>query len=59
MIIIFRMAVPGNKYFPATISCQMHKIGTLIKDKLIKEQLQMFYKTIFGPLLNVNMVFNG
>ncbi|KAA0045940.1 Ulp1-like peptidase [Cucumis melo var. makuwa] len=29
------------------------------KDKLTKEQLQMFDKTIFGPLLNVNMVFNG
>ncbi|KAL0552022.1 hypothetical protein IC582_011115 [Cucumis melo] len=53
------MAVPSNKYFPATVSCQVHKIGSLIKDKLIKEQLQMFDKTIFSPLLNVNMVFNG
>ncbi|KAL0533463.1 hypothetical protein IC582_030303 [Cucumis melo] len=59
MIIIFRMVVPSNKYFPATVSCQVHKIGCLIKDKLIKKQLQMFHKSIFGPLLNVNMVFNG
>ncbi|TYK23799.1 Ulp1-like peptidase [Cucumis melo var. makuwa] len=54
-----RMAVPSEKYFPATVSCQVHKIGSLIKDKLTKDQLQMFEKTIFGPLLNVNMVFNG
>ncbi|KAL0546972.1 hypothetical protein IC582_016891 [Cucumis melo] len=53
------MVVPNDKYFPATVSCQVHKIGSLIKDKLTKEQLQMFDKTIFGPLLNVNMVFNG
>ncbi|TYK01664.1 Ulp1-like peptidase [Cucumis melo var. makuwa] len=53
------MTVPSDKYFPATVSCQVHKIGSLIKDKLTKEQLQMFHKTIFGPLLNVNMVFNG
>ncbi|KAA0037238.1 hypothetical protein IC582_013546 [Cucumis melo] len=52
------MAVPSGKYFPATVSCQVHKISTLIKDKLTKEQLQMFDKTIFGSLLNVNMVFN-
>ena len=59
MIIIFKMPVPDDKYFPTTISCQVHKIDTLIKDKLTKEQLQMFHKTIFGPLLNVNIVFNG
>ncbi|KAL0540183.1 hypothetical protein IC582_024416 [Cucumis melo] len=52
------MAVPSDKYFPATVSCQVHKIDSLIKDKLTKDQLQMFEKTIFGPLLNVNMVFN-
>ncbi|KAA0054420.1 MuDRA-like transposase [Cucumis melo var. makuwa] len=56
---IKRMAVPSDKYFPATVSCQVHKIGSLIKDKLTKDQLQMFEKIIFGPLLNVNMVFNG
>ena len=59
MIIIFRTVVPSDKYFPTTILCQVHKIGSLIKDKLTKEQLQMFDKTIFGPLLNINMVFNG
>ena len=59
MIFLFRMIVPGDKYFPTTVSCQVHKIGTLIKDKLTKEQLHIFHKTIFGPLLNVNMVFNG
>ncbi|KAL0540305.1 hypothetical protein IC582_024540 [Cucumis melo] len=53
------MVVPSDKYFPATVSCQVHKIDSLIKDKLTKEQLQIFDKTIFGPLLNVNMVFNG
>ncbi|KAL0560781.1 hypothetical protein IC582_001194 [Cucumis melo] len=53
------MVVPSDKYFPATVSCQVHKIDSLIKDKLTKEQLQMFDETIFGPLLNVNMVFNG
>ncbi|TYK29901.1 Ulp1-like peptidase [Cucumis melo var. makuwa] len=53
------MTLPSDKYFPVTVSCQVHKIGNLIKDKLTKEQLQMFNKTIFGPLLNVNMVFNG
>ncbi|KAA0031916.1 Ulp1-like peptidase [Cucumis melo var. makuwa] len=53
------MAVPSDKYFPATVSCQVHKIDSLIKDKLTKDQLQMFEKIIFGPLLNVNMVFNG
>ncbi|KAL4023193.1 hypothetical protein IC575_016944 [Cucumis melo] len=58
MIIIFRMVVPSDKYFPTTVSCQVHKIGSL-KDKQTKELLQMFDKTIFGPLLNVNMVFNG
>ncbi|KAL0560742.1 hypothetical protein IC582_001155 [Cucumis melo] len=52
------MAVPSDKYFFATVSCKVHKISSLIKDKLTKEQLQMFDKTIFGPLLNVNMVFN-
>ncbi|KAA0062580.1 MuDRA-like transposase [Cucumis melo var. makuwa] len=56
---LHKMAVPSDKYFPATVSCQVHKIGSLIKDKLTKDQLQMFEKTIFGPLLNVNMVFNG
>ncbi|KAL0541303.1 hypothetical protein IC582_021345 [Cucumis melo] len=59
MIIIFKMAVPNDKYFPTIVPCQVHKIGSLIKDKLTKEQLQMFDKTIFGPLQNVNMVFNG
>ncbi|KAL0540010.1 hypothetical protein IC582_024236 [Cucumis melo] len=53
------MAVPSDKYFPATVSCQVHKIDSLIKDKLTKEQLQMFEKIIFSPLLNVNMVFNS
>ncbi|KAA0052274.1 Ulp1-like peptidase [Cucumis melo var. makuwa] len=53
------MAVPSDKYFPTTVSCQVHKIDSLITDKLTKEQLQIFDKTIFGPLLNVNMVFNG
>ncbi|KAL0549920.1 hypothetical protein IC582_014415 [Cucumis melo] len=53
------MPVPSDKYFPATVSCQVHKIDSLIKDKLTKDQLQMFEKIIFGPLLNVNMVFNG
>ncbi|KAA0048135.1 hypothetical protein IC582_001145 [Cucumis melo] len=53
------MAIPSGKYFPTTVSCQVHKIDSLIKDKLTKEQLQMFEKIIFGPLLNVNMVFNG
>ncbi|KAL4037211.1 hypothetical protein IC575_000799 [Cucumis melo] len=52
------MVVPSDKYFPATVSCQVHKIGSLIKDKLTKDQLQMSEKIIFGPLLNVNMVFN-
>ncbi|TYK15334.1 Ulp1-like peptidase [Cucumis melo var. makuwa] len=52
------MVVPSDKYFPTTVSCQVHKIGSL-KDKQTKELLQMFDKTIFGPLLNVNMVFNG
>ncbi|TYK15331.1 Ulp1-like peptidase [Cucumis melo var. makuwa] len=53
------MAVPSNKYFSSTVSCQVHKIDSLIKDKLTKEQLQMFNKSVFGPPLNVNMVFNG
>ncbi|KAL0556168.1 hypothetical protein IC582_004678 [Cucumis melo] len=52
------MVVPSDKYFPSTMSCQVHKIGSLIKDKLTKEHLQMFDKIIFGPLLNMNMVFN-
>ncbi|KAA0045938.1 MuDRA-like transposase [Cucumis melo var. makuwa] len=55
----FRMAVPNEKYFHATVSCQVHKIDSLIKDKLTKEQLQMFEKIMFGQLLNVNLVFNG
>ncbi|TYJ97376.1 Ulp1-like peptidase [Cucumis melo var. makuwa] len=50
------MVVPSDKYFPATVDL---KIDSLIKDKLTKEQLQMFEKIIFGLLLNVNMVFNG
>ncbi|KAL0556905.1 hypothetical protein IC582_005422 [Cucumis melo] len=53
------MVVPADKYFPAIVSCQVYKIDSLIKDKLTKEQLKMFHKTIFGLLLNVNMVFNG
>ncbi|KAA0055514.1 Ulp1-like peptidase [Cucumis melo var. makuwa] len=52
------MAVPSDKYFPATVSYQVHKISGLIKDKLTKEELQMFNKTIFGPLLNVNMFYD-
>ncbi|KAL4025022.1 hypothetical protein IC575_013396 [Cucumis melo] len=55
---IFRTFQTFTIYFPATVSCQVHKIDSLIKDKLTKEQLQIFDKTIFGPLLNVNMVFN-
>ncbi|KAA0062142.1 Ulp1-like peptidase [Cucumis melo var. makuwa] len=50
------MAVPSNKYFPVTVLCQVHKIDSLIKDKLSKEQLQMFDKTIFGPLLNGQLI---
>ncbi|TYK04894.1 Ulp1-like peptidase [Cucumis melo var. makuwa] len=50
------MAVPSNKYFPVTVSCQVHKIDSLIKDKLSKEQLQMFDITIFGPLLNGQLI---
>ncbi|TYJ97345.1 Ulp1-like peptidase [Cucumis melo var. makuwa] len=50
------MAVPRDKYFPATVSCQVHKIGSLIKDKL---EQQMSDKKISGPLLNDNMIFNG
>ncbi|TYK06662.1 Ulp1-like peptidase [Cucumis melo var. makuwa] len=53
------MVVPSDKYFPATVSCQVHKISSLIKDKLTKQQLKMFDKAIFGPFLNVNMDFNG
>ncbi|KAA0033733.1 Ulp1-like peptidase [Cucumis melo var. makuwa] len=52
------MVVPSDKYFPATVSCQVHKNGNLIEEKLTAEQLKMFHKTMFGPLLNVNMVFN-
>ncbi|TYK27674.1 Ulp1-like peptidase [Cucumis melo var. makuwa] len=40
------MAVPSDKYFPATVSCQVPKIGSLIKDKLAKEQLQIYLKTV-------------
>ncbi|KAA0067111.1 Ulp1-like peptidase [Cucumis melo var. makuwa] len=53
------MVVPSDKYFPATVSCQVHKIDSLIKDKLTKEQLKMFDKKVFGPLLNFNMVLNS
>ena len=58
-MIIFMMVVHGGKYISATVLCQVHKIRILIKDKLTKEQLQMFHKTIFGSLINVNMIFNG
>ncbi|KAA0053152.1 Ulp1-like peptidase [Cucumis melo var. makuwa] len=33
------MVLPSDKYFPAIVSCQVHKIGNLIKDKLTKEHI--------------------
>ncbi|KAA0065944.1 MuDRA-like transposase [Cucumis melo var. makuwa] len=43
---LHKMAVPSDKYFPATVSCQVHKISNLIKDKLTKDQLQIYLKTV-------------
>ena len=53
------MAVSEDKYFPATVSCMVHKTSSLIKSKLTTDQMEMFRKTSFGPLLNVDLVFNG
>ena len=53
------MVVSEEKYFPATISCRVHKIHTVIKDKLASELMEIFNKTIFGPLLNVDMIFSS
>ena len=59
MIIVFSMGVLGEKYFPPIVSCQVYKINIVIKEKLTKEQLEMFHKTISGPLVIVKMDFNG
>ena len=53
------MAVSEDKYFPATVSCMVHKTSSLIKSKLTTDQMEMFRKTSFGPLLDVDLVFNG
>ena len=53
------MAVSEDKYFPTTVSCMVHKTSSLIKSKLTTDQMEMFRKTSFGPLLNVDLVFNG
>lgn len=53
--------VPIDKYFPVT-KCSRAHIGTTsdtIKKKLTQKQMTMFRKTCFGPLLDVNIVFNG
>ncbi|XP_022158660.1 uncharacterized protein LOC111025123 [Momordica charantia] len=48
-------------YASAKVSCLSHlaKTVTAIKGKLAPRQLSMFRKTIFGHLLNVDLVFNG
>ncbi|XP_038904356.1 uncharacterized protein LOC120090711 [Benincasa hispida] len=53
------MVVPAKKYFRATVACQVHKIALVIKNKLTEEQMRLYRKTFFGPLLDINIVFNG
>ena len=53
------MVVSEDKYFPATVSYMVHKTSSLIKSKLTTDQMEMFKKTSFGPLLDVDLVFNG
>ncbi|XP_038894652.1 uncharacterized protein LOC120083141 [Benincasa hispida] len=45
------MDVPPEKYFPATVSCQVHKTAFVIKNKLTEEQIRLYRKIVFGPLL--------
>ncbi|XP_038904329.1 uncharacterized protein LOC120090683 [Benincasa hispida] len=53
------MAILAEKYFSAIVSCQVHKSVSVIKNKLTEEQMRMFKTTPFGPLLDVDLVFNG
>lgn len=53
------MAVPVEKYFPATVMSLVHRVAPLIKEKLTDDQMKIFRSTIFGPLLDVDICFNG
>ncbi|XP_038903777.1 uncharacterized protein LOC120090280 [Benincasa hispida] len=56
---VAKMIVPTEKYFSTIVSCQVHKIVSVIKNKLTKEKMRMFRTTVFGPLLDIDLVFNG
>lgn len=53
--------VSPNDYFPASVSCRSHlaKTAENIKAKLNRRQLEMFRQTVFGPLLDLSIKFNG
>ncbi|XP_038896280.1 uncharacterized protein LOC120084553 [Benincasa hispida] len=53
------MIVLAEKYFPATVACQVHKIAPVIKKKLTEEQMRLYKETTFDPLLDIYLVFNG
>ncbi|XP_038876487.1 uncharacterized protein LOC120068920 [Benincasa hispida] len=53
------MDVPVKKYFPATVSCQVYKTAFVIKNKLTEEQMRLYGKTAFGPLLDTYLVLIG
>ncbi|XP_022156659.1 uncharacterized protein LOC111023508 [Momordica charantia] len=56
-----RQKIDPAIYASANVSCLSHlaKTVTAIKGKLAPRQLAMFRKTIFGHLLDVDLVFNG
>ncbi|XP_038896477.1 uncharacterized protein LOC120084730 [Benincasa hispida] len=53
------MVIPAKKYFPATVSCQVHKTASVIKNKLTRKHMRLYRKTTFDPLLDTDLVFNG
>ncbi|XP_038904294.1 uncharacterized protein LOC120090648 [Benincasa hispida] len=56
---IGKIDVLAKKYFPATVSYQVHKTVFVIKNKLTEEKMRLYKKTAFGPLLDINLIFNG
>ncbi|XP_038904532.1 uncharacterized protein LOC120090911 [Benincasa hispida] len=52
------MVVSVEKYFPTTVACQVHKIAPVIKKKLIEAHMRLYRKMTFGPLLDIDLVFN-
>ncbi|XP_022157016.1 uncharacterized protein LOC111023842 [Momordica charantia] len=58
---ILRLIIDRNDWFPTTLTNFAHvdKTSTRIKARLTPTQLDMFRQTCFGPILDMDVVFNG